>query len=157
MIGGNELKESPMLKAGGTYSGPNGSKIKNKGFTTLKGKTTAGYQLTFRTQVGEGMKQMLISLENTVNAGNMSVFGASRKVLRELADAEVMQENMIMSKKTKRVTKISEKNGAYTYPTTITRTKKKIDPNAMDVGFVDHNKSEVLSEDDEKCHECGAP
>ena len=125
LIGGNEIKESPMSKAGGTYSGPNGSKIKNKEFTTLEGKTAEGYQLTFRTQVGEGMKQMLISVKNAVNTGNMVVFGASRKALRELADAEAIQENMIKSKKTKRVSKINEKSGAYTYPKTITRRKKQ--------------------------------
>ena len=113
--------------------------------------------MTFRTQVGEGMKQMLISVKNTVNAGSMVVFGASRKALRELADAEVIQENLIMSKKTKRVIKTNAKNGDYIYPMTITRTKKKIDPNAMDAGFVDHKNFEVLSEDDEKCHECEAP
>ncbi len=94
------------------------------------------------------MKQMLISVKNTAKAGNIFIFGATRKALRELADNESFSENMIMNIKIKKVSKISEKSGEYVYAITITRKKKRVDTNAMDVGVVNHNKYEALKEDD---------
>ncbi len=59
LIGGNEIKETEMAKAGMcySYSGPNESEIKNKGETTLEGESSEGHKMRFTTQVGEGMNR----------------------------------------------------------------------------------------------------
>ena len=73
------------------------------------------HKLRFTTQVGHGMKQMLVSVMNTVRVGNMVVFGANRNAMRALANAEKLENNMIVNVKTGRQSKIHEKRGAYVY------------------------------------------
>ncbi len=99
---------------------------------------------------------MLISVKNTIRAGNIIVFGANREAMWELADAEQIGEDMIVNVKTRKVSKIHEKNGAYVYPMTINRKKKEVDPNAMDVGFVHENKHDAIEKEDEEveCQNC---
>ena len=83
---------------------------------------------------------MLVSVMNTVRVGSMVVFRASRNAMRALANAEKLEDSMIVNVKTGRQSKIHEKNGAYIYPITMKRGKKKVDPNAMEVWCVNQNK-----------------
>ena len=162
MVGGHEIRETNMATAGVSYSGPNASKIRNKEETTLEGQSSEGLKLRFTTQVGERMKQMLISVMNTVRVGNMVVFGANRSAMRPLANAEKIEDHMIVDVETGRQSKIHEKNGAYVYPMTINRKKKKVDPNAMDVGFVNKIKYDAIKDEYEEheeveCKTCETP
>ena len=106
--------------------------------------------MKLNAQIGEGVTQTLISVKNTTSQGNMVMLGVNRKALLKLAYADNISENMIVNIKIMKASKIEEKNGQYICPMTITRKRKKIDPNAMDVGFVDKNKYEALRGDDDE-------
>ena len=82
----------------------------------MEGESSDGNKVRLTTQVGEGMKQIVISVMNTVRVGNMVVSGANRNAMRALANAEKLKDNMIVSVRTGRQSKIHEKKGAYVYP-----------------------------------------
>ena len=58
-------------------------------------------------------------------AGNMVVFGADRKALRELAESPNLDEHVVYNKKSGIKSKIHEKDGLFVYPIWIKRPKDK--------------------------------
>ena len=131
-----------------------GAGIRNKGEVDLVGVSEKGTPTKFTTQVGEGVKRLLVSVRNAAKGGNIVIFGANMKAIREFAKQSTIEENLIMDTKTGVKNEIKSKRGMYVYPMTIRRKKKK-DPNAMEIGsaevkgrFESDNKFGGLEEDD---------
>ena len=60
MIGGNELRQTKASKAGMDYYAVNGAEIRNKGEVDLVGTSEGGMPIKFTSQVGEGVKTLLV-------------------------------------------------------------------------------------------------
>ena len=110
----------------------NGAGIRNKGEDDLVGLSEKGTPTKFTTQVGEGVKRLLVSVRNAAKGGNMVIFGANMKAIRELAKQGTVQEKLIMDTKSGVKNEIKVKKGMYVYPMTIRRKKNK-EPNAMKI------------------------
>jgi len=102
-----------------------------------------GIPIDFTAQVGDKIKKLLISIRNCTKSGNMVIFGANIKAIRDLAKLDSVEENMLVGVKSGIRSKIEDKHGMYVYPMTITRKKKK-GADAMDVGAME---KEMPSED----------
>ena len=155
MIGGNEVRQTKASKAGMDYYAVNGAEIRNKGEVDLMGTSEGGMPIKFTSQVGEGVKKLLVSVIRAAKGGNMIVFGANLKAIKELAKKTKLEENLIMDTKTMVKSEIKEKRGMYVYPMTIRRKKK--DPNAMDLSSVGRFESKNSFNElnsAEKEHEC---
>ena len=77
----------------------NGSQVENKGCTTIEGESDEGMKVKFVSQIGQGMKKLLISVRKAVESGNMIIFGANVPALRQLAKLEKMEDNLIVGVK----------------------------------------------------------
>ena len=64
MIGGNEVRQTRASKAGMDYYARNGAEIRNKGGVDLVGTIEGGMPIKFTSQVGEGVKRLLVSIRN---------------------------------------------------------------------------------------------
>ena len=148
LMGGNEIRDTVASKNGINYYGPNGNPIKNKGEGDLEGIAGDGIPVQFTAQIGESIKKLLISVRRAVKSGNMVIFGADLKAIRELAKLDLIEDNLIVGTQTGIRSKIHDKNGMYVYPMTITRKKKKADPNAMDVGMLQGNQYAMIASKD---------
>ena len=122
------------------------------------GTSEGGMPIKFTSQVGEGVKKLLVSVIRAAKGGNMIVFGANLKAIGELAKKTQLEENLIMDTKTMIKSEIKEKRGMYVYPMKIRRKKKK--ENDMDIGNIgkyEHKNSwsELISSDEEQeCEIC---
>ena len=110
-----------------------GAGIRNKGEVDLVGVSEKGTPTKFTTQVGEGVKRLLVSVRNAAKGGNIVIFGANMKAIRELAKQSTTEENLIMDTKTGVKNEIQNTRGIYVYPMMIRRKNKK-DPNTMEIG-----------------------
>ena len=120
----------------------------------MVGVSEKGTPTKFTTQVGEGVKRLLVSVRNAAKGGNMVIFGANMKAIRELAKQSTVEGNLIMDTKTGVKNEIKIKRGMYVYPMTIRRKKEK-EPHAMEISsaevkgrFESDNKFGELEEDD---------
>ena len=93
-------------------------------------------------EIGEGVKKLLISIRRAVAGGNMVVFGANMKAIRDLAKLDKIKDNMIVGAKSATRSEIKDKHGMYVYPMTIKRQKKKDDP--MDIGIASKTQLQDL-------------
>ena len=93
MIGGSEIRETKSSKAGMDYYAINGAGIRNKGEVDLVGLSEKGTPTKFTTQVGEGVKRLLVSVRNAAKRGNMVIFVANMKAIREFAKQGTVEEN----------------------------------------------------------------
>ena len=75
-IGGNEVKQTRASKRGMNYYGPDGSVIKNRGESSIKGTSHDGIPIELTAPIGDNVKKLLISISNVTKAGNMVIFGA---------------------------------------------------------------------------------
>ena len=121
----------------------------NKGCTTIEGEPDKGMKVKFVSQVGQGMKKLLISVGKAVESGSMVIFGANVSALRQLPKLEKIEDNVIVGVKsgTRGVIK-SDTRGDYVYPVTIKRKKKS--PTDMDIGFAGTNKFSAIAEESEE-------
>ena len=143
MLGGNEIRQTEASKAGYNWYGPNGNPIKNLGEGDMRGVSEDGIPVEFTAQVGEGVKRMLVSVNKVCKGGNMVIFGANMKAIRDLAKLDKVDENMIVGTKSGVRSEIKEKHGMYVYPMTVNRKKKKGD--AMDIGMTCNSFSALES------------
>ena len=139
MIGGNRIRQTESSKAGYSWYDVKGGEVKNLGEGDLKGVSHDGIPLDFTAQVGEGVKRMLLSVKRACKSGNMIIFGANMKAIRELAKQDSIEDNVIIGTKTGVKSEIKEKNGMYVYPMTITRKKG----NAMDIGIMEAMQQDI--------------
>ena len=116
------------------YYAIDGAEIRNKGEVDLVGTGAGGMPTKLTSQVGEGVKRLLISLRRAAQGGNVVVFGADVNAIRELAKLNKIEENVIVDKKTGVKSEIKDKRGMYVYRMTIRR--KKNNPDARDIGSV---------------------
>ena len=123
----------------------------------MKAVSEDGIPIEFTAQVGEGIKKMLLSVKRACQNGNMIIFGANLKAIRELAKHDKIENNVIVGTKSGVKSEIKEKKGMYVYPMRITR-KKRV--NDMELGIIEEeDKSEykVLSPcPGLDCEECGS-
>ena len=82
LVGGNDVRETEMSKNKECYSACNGTKVKSKGCTTIEAESDEGLKVKFVSQIGEGVKKMLISVRRAVESGNMIIFGANAKAIK---------------------------------------------------------------------------
>ena len=143
MMGGNEIRETKASKNGFNWYDVQGGQVKNLGEGEFKGVSEDGIPIQFTAQVGEGVKRMLLSVKKACQSGNMIIFGANMKAIRDLAKLEKVEDNVIVGTKTGVKSVIKEKNGMYVYPMTITRKKGK---NDMDIGIIDATNNESNKE-----------
>jgi len=134
MMGGNEIRETTASKEGHNWYDVKGGKVRNLGEGDIKGVSEDGIPIEFTAQVGEGVKKMLLSVKRACKSGNMIIFGANMKAIRELAKLDAVEDNVIVGTKTGVRSEIKEKNGMYVYPMTITRKKRG---NDMDIGMIE--------------------
>ena len=106
-------------------------------------------KVKFVSQIGQGMKKLLISVRKAVESWNIIIFGANVSALKQLAKLEKIEDNVIVGVKTgtRGVIK-SDSRGNYVYPITIKRKKKKSDD--MDVGFAGANSFSAIAEEPEE-------
>ena len=133
MLGGNELRETRASREGWNWTDVQGKPVKNVGEGDLKAVSEDGIPIEFTAQVGEGIKKMLLSVKRACQNGNMIIFGANLKAIRELAKHDTIENNVIVGTKSGVKSEIKEKNGMYVYPMTITRKKGM---NDMDLGMM---------------------
>ena len=118
--------------------------MKNLGEGDMKGVSEDGVAIEFTAQVGEGVKKMLLSVKRACKSGNMIIFGADMKAIRELAKMDSIEDNVIVGTKSGIKSEIKEKNGMYVYPMTITRKKKN--RNDMEIGILQETEEEEEDE-----------
>ena len=123
------------------YYAINGVEIRNKGEVDLGGASEKGTPTKFTTQVGEGVERLLVSVRSAAKGGNMVMFGADLRAIKELAEQITIEENFIVDTRTGVKNKTKNKRRRYVYPMTIRREKRK-DPNAMDIGSVGRFESD---------------
>jgi hypothetical protein len=145
IIGDNEVRETKSSKQGMNYYGPDGSPIKNWGESDVKGVSEDGIPLNFTAQIGDSVKRMLISIHNVTKSGNMVIFGADMKAIRDLARLDSIDDNVIVGIKSGVRSKIQDRNGMYVYPIKIKRRKK----DSMEVDVVQKSKEEDDTSDEE--------
>jgi len=139
MMGGNEIRETRASKAGCNWYDVQGGVVRNLGEGEIKGVSEDGIPIEFTAQVGEGVKKMLLSVKRACKSGNMIIFGADMKAIRDLAKLDKIEDNVIIGTKSGVRSEIKEKNGMYVYPMTITRKKRG---NDMDIGIVSQETEE---------------
>ncbi len=127
------------------YYGPDGSPIKNWGESDVQGVLEDGIPLNFAAQIGDNVKRMLISIHNVTKSGNMVIFGADMKAIRDLARLDRIDNNVIVGIKSGVKSKIQDRNGMYVYPIKIKRKKK----DSMEVDVVQKSKEEDDTSDEE--------
>ena len=108
--------------------------MRNLGEGSLKGVSEDGVAIEFTAQVGEGVKKMLLSVKRACKSGNMIIFGADMKAIRELAKMDTIEDNVIIGTKSGIKSEIKEKNGMYVHP--MTKTRKKKNKNDMEIGLL---------------------
>lgn len=148
MMGGNEIRQTKASKAGYNLYDVQGGEVKNLGEGDLKGVSEDGIAIEFTAQVGEGIKKMLLSVKRACKSGNMVIFGANMKAIRDLAKMDSIEDNVIVGTKSGIKSEIKEKNEMYVYPMTITRKKKN--RNDMEIGML---KEMGEKDDDEEENE----
>ena len=99
MVGGNEVRETEMSKSKECYSARNGTKVEIKGCTTIEGESDEGIRVKFVSQIGGGMKKMLISVRKAIESCNMIIFGANAKAINRLAKLDEIEDNVIVGVK----------------------------------------------------------
>ncbi len=88
-----------MSKSKECCSACNGTKVENKGCTTIEGESDRGIKVKFVSQIRGGMKKMLISVRKAVESGNMIIFGANAKAVKNLAKLDEIEDNVIVGVK----------------------------------------------------------
>ncbi len=145
LFGGDEIRQTEASKKGMNYYAVNGGEVKNMGEADLKGVSDDGVPIAFTAQVGDKIKKLLISIRRAASSGNMVIFGADLKAIRDLAKLDKIESNLIVGVKSRVRSEIQDKHGMYVYPMTITR-KRKNKEDSMDVGMIekeDESEEEV--------------
>ena len=134
MIGGNEVRQTKRSKSGYVWHDVKGNTVRNIGETDVKGKSEDGIPLKFTAQVSDETKKLIMSVRKAAKEGNMVIFGANMKAIKELAKRDSIEENVIVEHKSGMRSVIQDENGMYVYPMTIRRKRRpKGDP--MEVGI----------------------
>lgn len=100
----------------------------------FEGKSDEGIPLAFTTQVGDKISRMLIAVGKTGEAGNMTIFNADMKAIRELASRDKINEHFIDNKKSGISSKINKEGGLYKYAIWIRRRKTRDMCNTIEKG-----------------------
>ena len=75
--------------------------------------------------------------------GNMVIFNADMKALKELAKKDSIAKDVIVSNSTGLVSEMTKKRGLYTYPIWVKRNKSgKKDDDRMEVGALGNSDAE---------------
>jgi len=133
MMDGSEIRQTKASKAGFNWYDVKGGEVKKLGEGNIKGASEDGIPIVFTAQVGEGVKRMRLAVKRACESGNMIIFGANMKAIRDLAKLDNIEDSVIIGTKTGVRSEIEEKNGTYVYPMTITRKKRG---NDMDIGII---------------------
>ncbi len=114
--------------------------VRNLGEGIIEGKSTDGIPIKMKIQVGDKMNRMLISVSRVSEGGNMVLFNADRRALRELLRKQgELAPNMIVNKKSGINSKIHKENGLYTHPIW---TKRKVRKEIAKVGNEEEQQEE---------------
>ncbi len=117
LVGGNEVRETETSKSNECYSACNGTKVENKGCTTIEGESDEGIKIKFVSQIGGGMRKMLISVRKAVESRNMIIFGANAKAIKRLAKLnEIEDKEKVEVRSGTRGMFKSDARGNYVYP-----------------------------------------
>jgi len=87
MIKGNKIRQTDISKRNGKYSSADGGIIQNIGECDIEGVAHDGTEVKLVTQVGDKLTNMLIAVRRVVESGNMVVFGANMKAIRNWQNA----------------------------------------------------------------------
>ena len=124
-VDSEDIKETPLSKAKRGYWAANGTKIVNIGQAEPQMRTDRGEGMNMKPQVRTNVKGILVSISRAADAGNMTVFGADVKSLREAADqierSGKVSPNFVCTKKTGKISDMVRKDGLYKYPVWIRR------------------------------------
>ena len=118
-----KLRPTAASKGGMNWTAANGGAVKNLGEGDINGKSDEGITIAMKTQVGDKISKMLISVGKMGEAGNMTIFNADMNAIRALAQREKIEENFIYNKKSGISSRINKEGGLYKYPIWIKRKK----------------------------------
>ena len=118
-----KLRPTTASKGGMNWTAANGGAVKNMGEGEIWGQSQEGLSIAMKTQVGDKISKMLISVSKMGEAGNMIIFNADMSALRTLAQKGKIEENFIYNKKSGISSKINKEGGLYKYPIWIKRKK----------------------------------
>ena len=95
-----------------------------------------GIPVALVSQVGDKVKKLVIAVRNAVKSASM-IMGANAEAIKNLARESKIDENMIVNKKTGERSTILDENGMYAYQMTITRKKRSLGRNKIEVDMMD--------------------
>ena len=128
--------------------------VTNKGEVSMETKSQEGIPVDLKVQVGDKISTILIAVRNAVEAGNMVVFGADQKALKELSNMKNIDKHFVYGKKTGIKTQIHDKDGMYKYPMWVKRRIRSESvnhvPESESSGWREPNKRGKISWGDEK-------
>ena len=76
------------------------------------------------------MTKLLLAVCKIAEAGNSVLFNVDKKTLKNLAEREKIDENLIVNKATGKTSKINKEGGLYKYPIWTKREKVQEPPKA---------------------------
>ena len=111
----NKRRSTKASASGQKYYSADGGKIQNLGEGLITGISDEGHQVQLKAQVGDKLSNLLVSVSNACEAGNMVIFGADREAIRKLSRMEKVPENAVINKKTMTMSQMRKDNGLYKY------------------------------------------
>ena len=111
----NKRRSTKASIGGQKYYSADGGKIQNLGEGLITGMSDEGHQVQLKARVGDKLSNLLVSVSNACEAGNMVIFGADHEAIRKLAKMEKVPENAVINKKTMTTSQMRKDNGLYKY------------------------------------------
>ena len=125
------------------YKAVGDSPIVNEGEFDIEGVSQDGIKVKLTPQIGDKCKDLLIAVSRMAEQGNMVIFNADMKALKELAKKDSIAKDVIVSNSTGLISEMTKKRGLYTYPIWVKRNKAgKKDDDKMEVGAVGNSDTE---------------
>jgi hypothetical protein len=127
-LGWRQRPEADTASKAGVAYAVSGAETGNQGEANLTGEKDVSIKITF--QVGEAVDKLSVSRTRGVTGGSMVICEVATKAIKDLADDE-LEKGLIMKTRTRARDEEKEKGVCmFVYRMTITREKKKWDPNA---------------------------
>ena len=111
----HKRKSTKASVNGQKYYSADGGKIQNLGEGVITGISDEGHQVQLKAQVGDKLNNLLVSVSDACEAGNMVIFGADREAIRKLAMMSKIPENAVINKKTMTTSQMRKEKGLYKY------------------------------------------